>query len=58
MAGTSKFTSLRVVRHKTYPHGTSVNHNSTGVTSGVTLIKKIELEIEHNVDKMECSTKN
>ena len=30
-----------------------LNHNSTGVTSGVTLVKKIELEIEHNVDKME-----
>ena len=27
------------------------NHNSTGVTSGVTLVKKIELEIEHNVEK-------
>ena len=35
-----------------------INHNSTGVTSGVTLVKKIELEIEHNVDKMEHSTKN
>ena len=35
-----------------------INHNSTGVTSGVTLVKKIELEIEHNVDKMEYSTKN
>ena len=35
-----------------------INNNSTGVTSGVTLVKKIELEIEHNVDKMEYSTKN
>ena len=36
-----------------------INHyNSTGVTSGVTLVKKIELKIEHNVDKMEDSTKN
>ena len=40
------------IQHKIY------NHNSTGVTSGVTLVKKIELEIEHDVDKMEYSTKN
>ena len=40
------------------------NHNSTGVTStsGVTLVtlysnKKIELEIERNVDKTDYSTK-
>ena len=33
----------------------AMQDNSTGVTSGVTLVKKIELEIEHNVDKMEYS---
>ena len=33
-----------------------INHNSTGVTSGVTLIKKIELKVELNADKMDCRT--
>ena len=34
------------------------NHNSTGVTSGVTLIKKIELKIEQNMDKTDYRTQN
>ena len=36
-----------------------INHyNSTGVTSGVTLVKKIELKIEHSMDKMDHGTQN
>ena len=35
----------------------TINHNSTGVTSGVILVKKIELEIEQNMDKTDHRTK-
>ena len=31
-------------------------HNSTGVTSGVTLIQKIELKFEQNMDKTDYKT--
>ena len=33
-----------------------VNHNSTGVSSGVSLVKKLKLEFEQNVNKMNYKT--